>query len=399
MYRILYVTPFAPSYGSGGGRHCLMNLGALCKLQGVEIDYVGPSFDPGELGTDSGCLRHTLARDFTLVDRLRAGLGGALSSVYALMDEFHAVRPHRGAYDLTFVESTRCSFVLSHPASQSNRVVCCIHNVESDYLSGAGVVGRLFGRRVRRRECESLSGSDLLLPLHQADINRIGEEYPELNLPAVVLHPPCSAHPDWAPLEIEARPRWVGYVGTLSNRSNERAVSRFLEDVWSRIDSRGFKLVIAGRDPPRWLAKRVTAEESIVLSPNPRDIQELIRQFRLLVLPDLAGFGMKLRVAEAMSLGVPVLGTRLALRGYEGVDRFGVLTDSVDAMAGPLEDLISDQAAPALRAMAERAQREWRVTYSQAVFERRLVRTILSLLGESSLPPPEFENELPGPPL
>ena len=79
---------------------------------------------------------------------------------------------------------------------------------------------------------------------------------------------------------------------------------------------------------------------------------------------------MKLRVAEALSLGVPVIGTRAGLLGYADAPTFGRVVGSIGEMESAIRELAEDDAVAESLDLA--ARDSWVRNYSYPAFEARL---------------------------
>jgi glycosyltransferase involved in cell wall biosynthesis len=128
----------------------------------------------------------------------------------------------------------------------------------------------------------------------------------------------------------------LGYLGSMDLQMNVEAVTRFVRDLLPRIRAalrgREVRLVVIGRDPAPALRALATADAGIVLSGTVDDVRPWLRQVHMLVAPLRIGAGTKLKVAEAMSCALPVIGTSLAFAGLPG--RAGdhyILADDDDA--------------------------------------------------------------------
>jgi len=143
----------------------------------------------------------------------------------------------------------------------------------------------------------------------------------------------------------------------------------FLAECWPSLQALGVGLVVAGRNP-RPILKRAVLAAGAVLVENPPSMEEIIRDARLVLVPDVGGAGMKLRVAEALSLGVPVVGTREGLFGYEEANEFGRVVPSIATMADAVREIITD---PGLgERLAVMARRIWAQQYSYTAFSARV---------------------------
>jgi glycosyltransferase involved in cell wall biosynthesis len=378
--RILYVTPWGPSLRFGGGLHCYANARALCCFPGASVDYVGPVIEPGLPDLPPEAFGRRLARPYGPLDKAKAALRGAATSLVSLFEEFFR-RYGTAEYDLVFVESTHLGFVFGR-IGPGSRTICSVHNVETDYLSfNATGLSRLAARNCRKAERQTLESCRMFLAPSQADWERLTELY-GVDRKDVQFwkHVVCSRPPEQDPIAFSERDPVLAYVGSLRERFNEVGLREFVLRCWPTVRNGGCDLVVAGSNPSPDLVGFLSRQPGVRLVANPQKMEVVLRRARMLLLPDTHGTGMKLRVAEAMSLGVPVVGTAVGLRGYEDVSRFGRAVDSVGEMGAAILELLSDPVE--LASLAEGARETWSARYSREVFTGRLHR----ILGEIGFP-------------
>lgn len=376
--KILYITPFEPSLKSGGGRHCYANVRALCLYPGALVDYIGPVIEEALPDLQPAIFQRQLARPFTIIDKAKAALWSDATSLVSLFSEF--VRQHDVTkYDLVFIETTRCGFVFREIGMQI-RTICCVHNVEADYLGFNKSGGtRLAARNIRQSEQKTLHDCSTLLVMHVEDEQRLREIYSvDEEATRFMRHPVCSLAPKMKPIPYENRERGLIFAGSLDSKFNDTGLREFLLHCWPTLKDAGYPLVVAGRNPSRDLAQFITRQPSVRLIANPPEMGTLLRNARLLILPDITGTGMKLRVAEAMSLGIPVVGTRLGLRGYEEISQFGQAVESMNDMQDAILKLLADESR--LASCAKAAREIWEEQYSIDTFTLRLHRYLDDLL-------------------
>jgi glycosyltransferase involved in cell wall biosynthesis len=103
---------------------------------------------------------------------------------------------------------------------------------------------------------------------------------------------------------------------------NVEAAQRFITDLLPRIRNRlegmDVRFLIIGREPSPSLTALVAATPGVSLSGTVDDIVPWVQKLDILVAPLRVGAGTKLKVAEAMSCGVPVVGSSLAFAGLPG---------------------------------------------------------------------------------
>lgn len=124
------------------------------------------------------------------------------------------------------------------------------------------------------------------------------------------------------------------------------AVLRFMAKVWPQIDRihDGVDLMILGRGADNVLAERLPRSGNVRWKSWVEDYAETVRGADIVIVPDLAGSGVKNRVLQAMALGKPVVGSQDAWRGipYEnGVP--GMMASSHEEYVEKLSLLLADE--------------------------------------------------------
>jgi glycosyltransferase involved in cell wall biosynthesis len=165
-------------------------------------------------------------------------------------------------------------------------------------------------------------------------------------------------------------------------RFNEIAISQFLARCWNKLQQSGYSLHIAGRNPSRRLLSTARKYSNVRIIRNPTNMGLILSNSRILLLPDISGTGMKGRVAEALSYGVPIIGTQYGLRGYTDISEYGYIVNTIDDMLMPIERLLSDERA--LTQYSLNAYHNWVNKYSYTVYSLRLRSIILNLLEQDN---------------
>lgn len=372
--KALYVTPWAPSLRNGGGRHAYANLRALTTFAGIKVDYVGPPWNEELTGLDSRNFGRVFSRHFTAWTKIGAVWRLAATSLVGTFGSF--VKAHGPLdHELVFVEGTRCGFVFSYVPKGSQAVVS-VQNVEFDYVFNDRLpYRRVLAGLLRRSERTTWRAAQAFLVMHQHDQRRLFELYGQPSAGAkLFIHPACSFAPNVEAIPLHQRPKTMAFVGSLDANFNLLSLKAFLSECWPLLRNSGWKLVVAGKNPPPSLIGLIARDPTLELIENPADMAEVLRNARLLILPDLSGTGMKLRVAEALSLGVPIMGTEQGLRGYTNVSSFGVEVASLRDMVDAIQKLMNDPAT--LERLSFGARRAWESHYSFDAFEARLHRIL-----------------------
>ena len=114
----------------------------------------------------------------------------------------------------------------------------------------------------------------------------------------------------------------LGYLGSMDLAMNVDAVRRFCADLLPRIRSRlqptDVKFVVIGREPSPEVQALARATTDVVLSGTVEDVAAWLQKLDILVCPLRMGAGTKLKVAEGLASGLPVVGSSLAMAGLPG---------------------------------------------------------------------------------
>jgi glycosyltransferase involved in cell wall biosynthesis len=108
------------------------------------------------------------------------------------------------------------------------------------------------------------------------------------------------------------------FVGSLDVAMNQDAVRWFVRAIWPLINQRvpGVQLWIVGRDPPAEIMK-FAARPGIKVTGTVENVIGYLKQASVFVAPLRAGGGTKLKVLEAMAMGLPIVSTCVGAQGLD----------------------------------------------------------------------------------
>jgi len=178
------------------------------------------------------------------------------------------------------------------------------------------------------------------------------------------------------------------FTGVMGYFPNVDAVTYFAEDVLPRVRARvpNARFNIVGRDPSmavRHLARR----PGVAVTGAVPDVRPYLSGAALAVAPFRIARGVQNKVLEAMSAGLPVLGTRLAFQGIQATASDGVaMADSPEEMADAAVALLED---PARRLEMGRGARRYVERHHRweevgAILEEILTGVVTSWAGVSA---------------
>ena len=172
------------------------------------------------------------------------------------------------------------------------------------------------------------------------------------------------------------------YVGHFGYRPNAAAAIELADEILPRVARRvpTVRLTMVGREPGSELLRRAAA--NVTVTGEVESVTPYLAASRVLVVPLRAGSGTRLKILEAMAVGVPVVSTRL---GAHGLD----LTDGHELLLGETPDELAEQAVRVLTddALAGRLSQSGRAaverTFDWSIVARPLVALHAELAGSS----------------
>ena len=162
-----------------------------------------------------------------------------------------------------------------------------------------------------------------------------------------------------------ARPaasRELVFVGSMDWMPNEDGIRWFASEIFSRVQERiaGARLTVVGRSPSAAIQELAERNPAIEVTGTVPDVRPYFERGAICVVPLRIGGGTRLKIYEAMAMGIPVVSTAI---GAEGLPvRHGehlLIADSRDEQVNAVCALLTDPLrSAALSANALRYVRE-----------------------------------------
>lgn len=105
------------------------------------------------------------------------------------------------------------------------------------------------------------------------------------------------------------------FYGAMSRADNYLSAIWFIENVFNRIDDERLKFLIVGNKPPQKLMEY--SNERVIITGYVEDVIPYFQNSLCMVAPLVSGAGIKIKILEALSSGIPVLTNHI---GIEGID-------------------------------------------------------------------------------
>jgi glycosyltransferase involved in cell wall biosynthesis len=375
--KILVVAPRVPWPPLDGGRVAINSIALGLRDAGAEVELVALNplkhrSEAREIPDRRGALPLAALPHDTSMNPFRVAFGllSATRSVVAsrfrssLLETFVRERAARGDVDVVQIEGPMLSRCIAAARSGSARVLVAMrsqnveHEIWQRLADGARrPASRIAMRRVATQLCEhereANAASDALVAISAADLERfraLGFAKPATVIPIGIDTGAC------APVPVGSR--GIFFIGSLDYRPNAEGLLWLADEVMPRVRrlAPSLAVVAAGSNAPAELVRKAE-EAGIRMVGQVPDAREFMAASGVMAVPLHSGSGVRVKIAEAMALGVPVVSTSL---GAEGLSlesgRELVIADGADAFA---QALVSVEGDAALRARLAAASRDF----------------------------------------
>lgn len=202
------------------------------------------------------------------------------------------------------LEGIHCTGLIPY-LKKERKIVVRLHNDEAAYYQSLAKTEHNFFKRsyykIESRLLQSyqkkLSNEVTYAAISQNDVTVFMQNY---GLKNVFLLPPFTP---WQHVTSRAgKGTYCLYHGNLGVAENEAAALWLIEHVFAHVK---IPFVIAGKNPSQKLKKRTATITHIHLKPDPSEseLEELIQQAHINVLPDFNNTGIKLKLLHALFCG------------------------------------------------------------------------------------------------
>jgi glycosyltransferase involved in cell wall biosynthesis len=130
--------------------------------------------------------------------------------------------------------------------------------------------------------------------------------------------PICIDPSDKPPIQPVAQPQRITALGVMFWPPNAEGVLWFAQEIWPRIHAQQPHLIftVVGKNPPEYLTQLHGTQGIEVLGFVP-EVEAILADTAVFVVPLRAGGGMRVKILDTWSWGLPIVSTRI---GAEGID-------------------------------------------------------------------------------
>ena len=184
------------------------------------------------------------------------------------------------------------------------------------YTYEKNIIKKFFRKRqylnLKKREINAISKCDLIVTQNKNDINIFREHELLRNKQYLCISPYYDSYSD---IYRNSDERTLLFYGAMNRAENYKSVIWFIENVLYKLPDE-FKFVIAGGNPPKVVKNYESNRIHVTGFLDINDLRKLFSSCMCMVVPLQLGSGIKVKVLEAFSGGIPVLTNEI---GNEGI--------------------------------------------------------------------------------
>lgn len=165
------------------------------------------------------------------------------------------------------------------------------------------------------------------------------------------------------------------FCGRLDQLANRGAIAYFFESIWPELVCRvkHLQIDVVGKNPPAWLVELSQRDSRVHVPGFVDDVRPYFQKATIFVCPITDGGGTRLKILDALAMGMPVVSTTFAASGLQLVnEEHLLLADTVDQFVASTMRFLSSKL---LREdVARRGYQSIHAQYSWDVIGRKLSR-------------------------
>lgn len=359
MKTILWISPYAPydKVGHGGGQdhnYCLkyfhrlgeydITLVTVCDRDEVEKLDLDDYNIKNYIGVyDDSLLKNKIYRimDIACITKY-AGLTEIARKkiLKKLIEEYYR---NSKEPDIVIMQWTQIALMIDilkryfpHSKYVAIEVDVAFQGYERKYRAARGIY-RLYRMikfiNLKKSEINSLHKADLIVTLNQKDKNILIDN----GILKTKIYVSCLYHGFYMNSKYEPVTTDLLFYGAMDRRENHESILWFIKNVWPLIETR-FRLIIIGSKPRQELYEY--ADDRIIIKGFVNDVQPYFEHCLCLISPLLLGAGIKTKILEALSAGMPVITNDIGAEGIGLTDHVNYLhCDTVNDYIAAIKEL------------------------------------------------------------
>lgn len=382
---VLHICTIVPSRKAGGNIAVLADAYMLKKVFG-DVDYLGRYKPDNEFIQIYNTLYYD-EKKFGRYEKASNYLLNHYDDFYSFWKKIAGLIDF-DAYKYIFLEMAKFEYIVQDLMKRSFKgcVILRSHNVEKYlfdalYSNDRTLINLLKKRSIGIKEQKCLELSDAVLCITQNDAENIEEIY---RIPASkIMVLPVGVEKgyenefDIPSFDANKKKLTCLMTGSLWFGPNVTGIKWFIENVYDSV-SNICNIVIAGFKPSNELIE-LCKKKKIKLIDSPDYMKPLFMDADLFLAPVFSGSGMKVKIAEAMSYGLPIVTTYHGAIGYEMVNELdGYIADDREMFIKCIRDYYNLKSESKLD-FRKRVYKKFMELYSYDAMEKTMIQLIDSI--------------------
>jgi glycosyltransferase involved in cell wall biosynthesis len=326
MRKVVFITRHDPTKISGGAFATRAYLEALNKLYPTQVVlFVADTYEKNILKYESSKIITAPARAKPIA------ILGVLFGKLTRFDNVFKQWLKNNIYNIdkvVFDGSIIAGSYIDLFKKQNCELITIHHNYEVEYHKenkSIETIKGLFLFWIKKLEKKAFSNSHINLFLTKPDLNLFTIKYGGNNSKKEVIG--CfefykDKNEVISESAIDLKNIKLVISGSLATYQTKDGVDWFLESIYPKLKEKytNIALTITGRSPSEELMQKCgTLKVNII--PSPINIRKIIAKGDIYVCPTRLGGGLKLRIMDALALGLPCLIHEKSYRGYENIGK------------------------------------------------------------------------------
>lgn len=194
----------------------------------------------------------------------------------------------------------------------------------------------------------------------------------EYRLTNVLGHVPTGVDVDsFQPVspKMQGQPFVMGFLGSMDWMPNIDATMDFVKEILPRVRANlpDCRFKIIGRKPPAKIRELAVNDPGIEVTGTVEEVQSHVHECDVIVVPLKAGGGTRIKIYEAMAMGVPVVSTTIGAEGLAVTHGEDILiADDAPTFAAALINLAQDRKFSMTLAQKARSEVETNHSWTKA---------------------------------
>ena len=338
MINVLWMSPYAPydKVGHAGGQIENYYLKELNKNKDIELfllsfidkeEYKDVKIDLASSNVGNVIINNNIIKTDKYLDKIRLfnKYGGIVKKDYWNIIEQNLDENYSKIPDVIVVEWTE--FIMFIPEIKLRYPNAKIVSIEEDVTflkyyriirSQSNLLKKLLWNiryhKLKKSELKSLDMSDIVILNNSKDENLVQN----MGIKNTWVWTPYFMNMT-KDIKDDFLTKNIVFYGAMARKENHDSVMWFIKNVLEKINDKDVRFIIVGSKPQKELLD--LASDRIIVTGFVDSVKPYFQNALCCVAPLVMGAGVKIKVLEAMSAGVPVLTNDIGIEGIQAVDK------------------------------------------------------------------------------